>query len=300
MTETGTVTVNSAQRLSENPWHNMKGMRGRMRIQGTILPKRLLRPYFYTYPERIDDKQYLAGSISSLKDSLHYIYGFIYLIAIGNTVIWALTRFEDTIHAYTTLICLSIAIPLHLIGKRLKSNRFDVYDREKGTIRREYGWFKLKYHETPFWECEGYLVSAPNHMGLMRHMLFLEHPTLGAFLLTEGADLDLPLGFWSFLIQYMDKSKPPPDIPFLKDYPNREPGLGEWSIWKKKMSTFQIDDPYALWLKELEQHPELDVGNYGRDTARHNQLRIVIIGSSFLMLMALIVATLAIFIVMLE
>lgn len=74
MTETG--TANGAQRLSDNPWHNMKGMRGRMRIQGTILPKRLLRLYFYTYPERIDDKQYVAGSISSLKDSLHFIYGY--------------------------------------------------------------------------------------------------------------------------------------------------------------------------------------------------------------------------------
>jgi len=300
MTETSTAMANGVQRLSDNPWHHMKGMRGKMRIQGTILPKRLLRPYFYTYPHRIDDKQYLAGSISSLKDSLYFIYGFLYLVALGNAVIWALTRFEDTIHFYVTLTCLAIAIPLHLIGKRLKSNRFRVYDRQNGTIRREYGWFKLKYHETPFWECEGYLVSAPNHMGLMRHMLMLVHPSLGTFMLTEGADLDLPLGFWSFLIQYMDKNKPLPDIPFLKDYPNREPGLGEWSIWKKKMGTLQIDDPYALWLKELEQHPELDVGNFGRDTARYNQLSFVIFATAFLVTAITITSITALIVVLMD
>lgn len=131
-------------------------------------------------------------------------------------------------------------------------------------------------------------------------MLMLVHPSLGTFLLTEGADLDLPLGFWSFLIQYMDKSKPLPDIPFLKDYPNREPGLGEWSSWKKKMGTFQIDDPYALWLKELEQHPELDVGNYGRDTARHNQLYFVLILSGLLVTSVFVLLLTALFVVLLE
>jgi hypothetical protein len=295
-----TIFADMERAPSENPWHRMKGMRGKMRVQGTILPKRLLRPYFYTYPHRIDDKQYLAGSISSLKDSLHYIYGVLYMVAGTVAVGWTATKFQANTALWVTLICLSIAIPLHLFSKRLTSNRFRVYDRHSGTIRREYGWFKLKYHETPFWECEGYLVSAPNHMGLMRHMLFLEHPTLGAFLLTEGAELDLPLGFWSFLIQYMDKSKPLPNIPFLEDYPNREPGLGDWDTWKENMQKGTIVDPYAVWLIELEKNPALDVGNYGRDTARHNQLRFVIIWGSVLIFFAFVVATIAIFVVLVD
>jgi len=204
------------------------------------------------------------------------------MIAGTAAVGWTATKIREDIALFGTMACLAIAIPLHLIGKRLKSNRFRVYDRQNGTIRREYGWFKLKYHETPFGECEGYLVSAQNQMGLIRHMLMLVHPSLGSFLLTEGTDLDISLGFWSFVIQYMDKNKPLPDIQLLEEYPNREPGLGEWSIWKKKMGTFQIDDPYSLWLKELEQHPELDAGNFGCDTARHNQLSFVIVATAFL------------------
>jgi hypothetical protein len=88
MTETSTTMANGVQRLSDNPWHNMKGLRGKMRVQGTILPKRLLRPYFYTYPERIDDKQYLAGSItrSGGRD-------------LGTQYI-TITRSGDTIHNY--------------------------------------------------------------------------------------------------------------------------------------------------------------------------------------------------------
>jgi hypothetical protein len=55
-------------------------------------------------------------------------------------------------------------------------------------------------------------------MGLMRPTLHLHHPSKGSFVIVEGAEYDLPLGYWSFLIQYMDKSKPLPDVPWLEDY----------------------------------------------------------------------------------
>ena len=64
--------------------------------------------------------------------------------------------------------------------------------------------------------------------------------------------------------QYMDKSKPLPDVPWLEDYPNKEPGLGDFESWKVKQKKDEIVDPYAVWLYELSQHPEWDVGNYGR------------------------------------
>jgi hypothetical protein len=102
-------------------------------------------------------------------------------------------------------------------------------------------------------------------MGLMRPTLRLIHPSAGSFVIVEGAEYDLPLGYWSFLIQYMDKKKPLPDVPFLEKYPNKEPGLGDYESWKEKLKKDEIVDPYAVWLYELSQHPEWDVGNYGRD-----------------------------------
>jgi hypothetical protein len=267
----GTTTGNEVQAQSCNPWHHMKGVQKHLRIPGTILPKRWLRPYFYEHPYRINDKQYVVASISSLKDGLHFVYGSLYLIAGGAAFLGWAAQGDFPQLFYISAIALAIAIPLHKYGKTLKRDRFDIYDREKGTVRREYGWFKLKYHETPFWESEAYLVSAPNQMGLMRHMLLIKHPNKGSFMVTEGSDIDWPLGYWSFLIQYMDKSKPLPDILSLKHYPNREPGLGDWKSWQEKQDKGKIADPYAVWLAQLQKHPEWDVGNYGRDLSKDNK-----------------------------
>jgi hypothetical protein len=271
-------------------------MRGKMRIPGTILPKRWLRPYFYDHPYRIDDKQYVIASISSLKDGLHFVYGSLYIIAGGAALGWSATRFQDLIALSVVLICLVIAIPLHKYGKTLKRNRFEIFDRERGVYHWEYGWFKLKYREIPFWKCEGYLVSAPNHMGLMRHMLFLQRPKgKSGIMLIEGTDYDLPLGFWSFLIQYMDKSKPLPDIPSLKEYPDRDPGLGDFKTWRKKVAKGEIIDPYVAWMAELNKHPEWDVGNYGRDLSKSGTTQAKIIFVALSVMFAFIFATIHLF-----
>jgi hypothetical protein len=196
------------------------------------------------------------------------VYGSLYLLAGGVALEWSATLFRGKFEPWAILICLAIAIPLHKYGKTLKRDRFDIYDREKGTVRREYGWFKLKYHEMTFWDSEAYLVSGSNQMGLMRHMLFLFHPSGQSFMVTEGADYDWPLGYWSFLLQYMDKSKPLPDILSLKKYPNKDPGLGDWKSWKEKIAKREVIDPYLVWEAQLEKHPEWDVGNYGRDLSK--------------------------------
>ncbi|MEJ2267397.1 MAG: hypothetical protein P8X95_28555, partial [Anaerolineales bacterium] len=98
---------------------------------------------------------------------------------------------------YATGMALIIAIPSHLYGRSLKQDRFIIFDRERGILRLEYGFFRLKYREIPFWESEGYLITSPNQMGLMRPTLRLIHPSAGSFAIVEGAEYDLPLGYWS-------------------------------------------------------------------------------------------------------
>jgi hypothetical protein len=90
--------ANGKQTQSNNPWHHMKGIRQHLKVPGTILPKRLLRPYYLEYPHRIDDKQYVITSLSSLKDGLHFVYGSLYMIAGGGL-------FLDGLHKEISLIC---------------------------------------------------------------------------------------------------------------------------------------------------------------------------------------------------
>jgi hypothetical protein len=264
-----TETVTRVQAHAQNPWHHMKGLQRYLRIEGKILPKhRLLRPFFHETPKRLDEKQYVIPSISSLKGGLHFFYGSLYLIAGGTSFLGWAAQGDFPQLFYASGLALIIAIPAHIYGRSLKQDRFIIYDRERGIVRLEYGWFRLKYREIPFWESEGYLVTSPNHAGLMRPTLHLQHPSKGSYAIVEGAEYDLPLGYWSFLIQYMDKSKPLPDVPWLEDYPNKEPGLGDHKSWKEKRKKDEIVDPYAVWLTELARHPEWDVGNYGRDLSK--------------------------------
>lgn len=274
----------------------MKGIQRHLRIEGKILPKhRLLRPFYHETPKRLDEKQYVIPSISSLKDGLHFFYGGLYMIAGTAAFGWSLTKFEVDPALWVTLICLAIAIPAHIYGRSLKQDRFIIYDRERGIVRLEYGWFRLKYREIPFWESEGYLVTSPNHAGLMRPTLHLQHQSKGSFVIVEGAEYDLPLGYWSFLIQYMDKSKPLPDVPWLEDYPNKEPGLGDHKSWKEKQKKDEIVDPYAVWLTELGRHPEWDIGNYGRDLSKDKKYGNYLVWGGFVVFMSLIISTYALF-----
>jgi len=291
------TAINGTQATSNNPWHNMKGLQRHLRVEGKILPKhRLLRPFYHEYPQRLDDKQYVIPSPSSLKSELHFFYGFLYIVAGGAAFGWSITKFEVDPALWVTLICLAIAIPAHLYGRSLKQDRFITYDRERGILRLEYGFFRLKYREIPFWECEGYLITSPNQMGLMRPTLNLQHPSKGSYAIVEGAEYDLPLGYWSFLIQYMDKSKPLPDVPWLEAYPNKAPGLGDYASWKEKMKKDEIVDPYAVWLVELGQHPEWDVGNYGRDLSKDKKYGNLIIWGSVIGFITFVMVCVAIFV----
>jgi hypothetical protein len=59
----------------------------------------------------------------------------------------------------------------------------------------------------------------------------------------------------------MENNLPLPDIPHLKDYPNRTNGLGSWKEWPEGKSRIGKPDPYYVWLSELKDTPELDVIN---------------------------------------
>jgi hypothetical protein len=274
----------------------MKGIQRHLRIEGKILPKhRLLRPFYHEYPKRLDDKQYVISSISSLKGGLHFFYGSLYLLAGGTVFLGWVSQGDYPQFYYAAIIALLIAIPSHIYGRSLKQDRFITYDRERGVVRLEYGWFRLKYREIPFWESEGYLIVSPNQMGLMRPTLRLIHPSAGSFVIVEGSEYDLPLGYWSFLIQYMDKKKPLPDVPFLEKYPNKEPGLGDYESWKEKLKKDEIVDPYAIWLTELAHHPEWDVGNYGRDLSKDKKYGNLIIWGSVISFITVILVGVVVF-----
>lgn len=193
------------------------------------------------------------------------VYGFAYLIAFACAFVWLLSPDDSMTELYVSVVAFLLAIPTNLYAQKLEHNRYCIFDREKGIVISESGWFKKKEKIFPFHECEGRLHRQA-HVYLVHFALYLNHPSVfGGIRMMSTSTIDEPLGYWSFLLQYMDKNKPLPDIPLLEKYPDREPGFCTPEEWKKLEKQPDFIDPFALWLAELEDHPEWDKVNYGRE-----------------------------------
>ncbi len=144
----------------------------------------------------------------------------------------------------------------------MKATEFLVFDREKSVFRAKLG-FPGKITEIPFAESEGRLKFVAGARGAPSHDLALAHPTLGSWSLMETiGDNNLLLGYWSFLVQYMDKTKPLPDVAWLQDYPNRTRGWGTREEWEALSEEPGFIDPYEQWKAIVAQNPQLDSNYY--------------------------------------
>lgn len=232
---------------------------------GTPLPKVPLRP-FWCLPTRIDNKEYVENSPGDKKFLLFlpviFIYGGGWFCLLG----WTISMLAKDPYWFMLLgglALLAFAGWGHWKLRQLKPTRFIVFDREKGVRRTQVGIFKKRTLEVPFNECEGRISRSPGAGGAPGHRLVLYGPTIGPLYLDESiTGIDSPLAFWSFLVQYMDKTKPLPDVPWLRDYPNRAKGWGTLEEWEARKKNPGFIDPWYEWEAIISQNPRLDSNYY--------------------------------------
>lgn len=82
--------------------------------------------------------------------------------------------------------------------------------------------------QAPFHDWEGYLMSLPDHQGNIWHRLMLVHKTrewalpLNQLLAVTTNKQDV-LAYWDLIRQYMDVTKPLPDVPVFEAYRSLDP-----------------------------------------------------------------------------
>ena len=82
--------------------------------------------------------------------------------------------------------------------------------------------------QAPFHDWEGYLMSLPDHQGNIWHRLMLVHKTrewalpLNQLLAATTNKQDV-LAYWDLIRQYMDVTKPLPDVPVFEAYRSLDP-----------------------------------------------------------------------------
>jgi hypothetical protein len=230
----------------------------------------MLRPFVYGEPVSIDDKQYVILGLGDRVGVVIFLMAFPYAIAFGGALFWAAFHFNQPIALSVSLISLAIALTMHYASKRMKHNQFTVFDREKGIVSFPKGLFSSEVTEGPWEDWSARLWIQSTSVGAPQHTLSLVYlPTGRMGMLTASiSGIDTVLGYWSFLVQYMDKDAPLPDVPALKDCPNRTKGLGTWKEWEVKERTIGHSDPYYEWLAELSEDPSLDRFNANIEAMR--------------------------------
>jgi len=211
----------------------------------------------------MDDKQFVILGLGDRVGWVKFLMGFPYVVALGGGIGWFVTEFREPKALYVALVALVLALTIHYISTRMKHNQFTVFDRELGTVHFPKGLFSSKVYEDPWEDWSARLVVASTSVGVPEHNLFLLHkPThMMGFLSASLNGIDDVLAYWSFLVQYMDKNAPLPDVEGLKQYPNRSKGLGTWAEWRERETRGDRIDPYHAWLAELNEDPSLDEVN---------------------------------------
>ncbi len=230
------------------------------KAHGIPLPKVPLRP-FIALAHRMDDREYVETSMGDKKYLLFLPVILIYVWGGGLLIAW--TAIDETWALFTGLSSIVFALWAHLKLRRTKPKQFVIYDREKGVNILPASIFRQSPLEIPFVECEGRISRNVRSAGAPCHMLWMVHPQYGPMLLEESVgSVDFLLGYWSFLAQYMDKTKPLPDVAWLQDYPNRTKGWGSREEWEALSEEPGFIDPYEQWKAIVSQNPQLDSNYY--------------------------------------
>lgn len=249
-----------------------------------------------------DENQYSAGSLN--KWGLIYFYlaaigkGFcIFVGPIFILVMLGFILFDNTLN-YSELTevivnyVIFVFLPCGLIwgyfeasGRGylpmpwfMKAVKHFNFSRSTGRVTRYKNNKELYSH--PFSEFDCYLVSSPNHQGILSYQLHLVHryhrysDSIPLHTFTTSEQPDELKRIWNLIQRYMDTSQPMPDVPELEPARAKDPTTAAWDAKNNRKPDYWFsmdDDEFEEALLELQaeqrfkptQGPEIDLFNGG-------------------------------------
>jgi hypothetical protein len=219
----------------------------------------------------LDEKQLALVAEGDKRNWVNMLRGFAYVTTLGASGIVVISWLSGKVEQWSdfdvpileiAVIAFVVSILLKFIENKLQPTRFIIFDREQGTVSFPLGWTSGGGRATfPWNEMVGRLSLGPTVAGESRHLLIMVHRLTGhgPILMKCIMGIDYPLGVWSFLVQYMDKDGPLPNVPELAHCPKLTDGLKESDKdWFEQNGYGARSDPYYDWLAELKANPKLD------------------------------------------
>ncbi len=220
------------------------------------LPREIVRPFRVCAAEELDDKELRIAPSWGMEMWLYILRNLAYTAAFVGLMVSlvAPTKFDTPIYAKLFFVSLTAGVILH-VASYLIPKRQAVFDRTTGMVRTpNHPLIRKKATETPFEEWEAISRFYYTEIGSPTYELFVRNTRIPyVVMLGVTSTFDGVLGMWSFMLQYMKKDAPLPDVPDLEQYPNRTKGLGTWEEWKWKSRLPDFVDPYEVAKARMER-----------------------------------------------
>ncbi|HEC18238.1 MAG TPA: hypothetical protein ENI97_02730 [Gammaproteobacteria bacterium] len=220
------------------------------------LPREIVRPFEVCGADYLDDKELRIAPSWGMEMWLYILRNLAYTAAFVGLIVSVVapTKFDTPIYSKLFFISLAVGVILH-IASYLIPKRQAVFDRTTGMVRTpNHPLIRKKASETPFEEWEAITTFHYTQIGSPTYRLFIRNTKIPYIVLVGASStFDEVLGMWSFLLQYMKKDAPLPDVQSFKKYPNRTKGLGSWEEWKWKSRLSDFVDPYEVAKARMEQ-----------------------------------------------
>ena len=227
-----------------------------------------MRPFGLVDYQNLDDKRFIlvaandrVSFVETFSTVSLIVFGIVAVIVTMSFIFEKVSSWQELgIWGYTFIALSITTISLYILRFILKPNKFEIFDRENRIVTIPKPFSNRVWISAPWDEWQGRIRLGATSVGASNHHLMLTHlPTGHQWELTSSiAGVDWVLSYWSFLVQYMNKDQPLPNVGDLNEYGNTTDGLGTWQEFEANLKTGKIRDPWEEWQIELSHHPELD------------------------------------------
>ncbi|MCO7613722.1 hypothetical protein C3L29_011030 [Pseudomonas sp. MWU12-2534b] len=134
----------------------------------------------------------------------------------------------------------------------------------------------------PFYEFDAYIVTSPDRQGSPMNGLFLIHRYRDIrinfnSLITPDNTLQKPCALWDFFQNFMDISRPLPDIPLYEPYRHLDPVTAEYDRQQQRPARYWIDmDDETFKAKVKEMLGKIDaIDTFNRPNLMANHVQYI-------------------------
>ena len=207
-------------------------------LADVVLPQKIMRPFWHPRVNALDDK--LFSTDLPFERPLFICSMFLFgamlglgLIAYG---IWRYLQLHGTVivlnnETILTLVMMSFLLALsgfliHLFIKAVPARHWQL-DRQTHHLTVPLPTLLPSYFTDHYEAFQGKILHEISIFGRRRTRLVTEYQKTGQqiCIYSSSDPMDMLVGYWSFIVQYMKPNAPLPNVPALNHYPNTTPGV---------------------------------------------------------------------------